>query len=88
LPHPSCIPSAPNPARCAQALAGRSAQLTELEGKLAAEAVCTAKYRRMVGEIGKLIDWAQSTSPLPPTLGGRTSPAGYSSLLAYGGSAR
>lgn len=37
-----------------------------------------------VGEIGKLIDWAQSTSPLPPTLGGRTSPAGYSSLLGYG----
>lgn len=34
-----------------------------------------------VGEIGKLIDWAQNTSPLPPTLGGRTSPAGYSSLL-------
>ena len=37
----------------------------------------------MVGEIGKLISWAQSTSPLP-TLGGRTSPAGYASLLAAG----
>lgn len=36
---------------------------------------------RQVGEIGKLIDWAQSTSPAPPILGGRTSPAGYSSLL-------
>ena len=28
-----------------------------------------------------MIDWAQSTSPLPPVLGGRASPAGYSSLL-------
>jgi hypothetical protein len=37
-----------------------------------------------VGEIGKLIDWAQSTSPLPPTMGGRTSPAGYPSLMPFG----
>ena len=37
-----------------------------------------------MGEISKLIDWAQSTSPLPPTMGGRTSPAGYSSLMNFG----
>ncbi|EFN50818.1 hypothetical protein CHLNCDRAFT_59403 [Chlorella variabilis] len=71
-------------AELGEALASRSAQLQELEGKLAGETVCTAKYRRMVGEIGKLIDWAQSTSPLPPTLGGRTSPAGYSSFTGFG----
>ncbi|PSC70673.1 Kinesin KIF15 [Micractinium conductrix] len=64
--------------------ASRAAQLHELEGKLANETVCATKYRRMVGEISKLIDWAQSTSPLPPTMGGRTSPAGYSSLMNFG----
>jgi hypothetical protein len=69
-----------------QSVASRSAQLQELEGKLASETVCTTKYRRMVGEIGKLIDWAHSTSPLPPTLGGRTSPAGYSSVMGFGSS--
>ncbi|KAL4857579.1 Kinesin-like protein KIN-12E [Chlorella vulgaris] len=69
-----------------ESVASRSAQLQELEGQLASETVCTTKYRRMVGEIGKLIDWAHSTSPLPPTLGGRTSPAGYSSVMGFGSS--
>ncbi|PRW20240.1 phragmoplast orienting kinesin-1 isoform X1 [Chlorella sorokiniana] len=64
-----------------ETLSARSQRLHDLESTLAAETVATAKYRKMVGEIGKLIDWAQSTSPLPPVLGGRASPAGYSSLL-------
>lgn len=42
---------------------------------------CPPPWAAQVGEIGKLIDWAQNTSPLPPVLGGRASPAGYSSLL-------
>ncbi|KAI7836017.1 hypothetical protein COHA_010101 [Chlorella ohadii] len=67
-----------------EALSARSQRLHELEATLATETVATAKYRKMVGEIGKLIDWAQSTSPLPPVLGGRTSPAGYHSSL-FGG---
>jgi hypothetical protein len=40
----------------------------------------------MVSEIGKLIEWAQSTSPLPPTLGGRTSPAGLAAFKQHSGS--
>ncbi|KAL4451341.1 hypothetical protein ABPG77_009413 [Micractinium sp. CCAP 211/92] len=71
-------------AQLSELASARAAQLQEAEGKLAAETVATTKYRRMVGEIGKLIDWAQSTSPLPPTLGGRLSPAGYSSLMGHG----
>lgn len=80
-PHLTCRCLALPRTAALQALVARTQQLTDLESKLASETVCTAKYRRMVGEIGKLIDWAQNTSPLPPTLGGRTSPAGYASML-------
>ena len=64
-----------------------------LKAELSAESVAMAKYRRMVGEIGRLIDWAQAASPLPlrspagtPTgaLGGRPERL---PLLAAAGSA-
>ena len=84
-PHAAALgPPIPPLRALPQAAAARAAQLQELEGRLAVETVRTAKYHKMVGEIGKLIDWAHSTSPLPPTLGGRTSPAGFSSLRSFG----
>lgn len=33
------------------------------EGKLAAEKASVAKYKRMVGEISRLVDWAQASAP-------------------------
>lgn len=38
-------------------------QVATLEGNVASEKASVAKYKRMVGEIGRLVNWAQTSAP-------------------------
>lgn len=73
----SCLPGA----------GGSSGQRPQLTASLPALPLLLLSFSPQVGEIGKLIDWAHSTSPLP-LLGGRGSPAGLTSLLHASGGNR
>ena len=73
------------------------AEVQSAKSQLSKETVAMAKYRRMVGEIGKLIDWAQTganvspqlalnlSSPMPPSEGQIATPGTAAALrLARG----
>ncbi len=44
-------------------LAVSEKQVETLEGNVALETASVAKYKRMVGEIGRLVNWAQTSAP-------------------------